>query len=92
MDERTWIDRAGRPHSADLRVEERFHRPDRDHLELTVTIDDPKMYTRPWVALDKLIFERQPPSFDIRETIWSPSEYVEYNKLIGNTASDKDSH
>jgi hypothetical protein len=39
-----------------------------------------------------LIFERQPPSFDIRETIWSPSEYVEYNKLIGNTASDKDSH
>jgi hypothetical protein len=92
MDERTWIDRAGRPHSADLRVEERFHRPDRDHLELTVTIDDPKMYTRPWVALDRLIFERQPPSFDIRETIWSPSEYVEYNKLIGNTASDKDSH
>ena len=92
MDERTWIDRAGRPHSADLRVEERFHRPDRDHLELTVTIDDPKMYTRPWVALDKLIFERQPPSFDIRETIWSPSEYVEYNKLIGNTASDRDSH
>src|SRR3981081_2089789 len=89
MDERTWIDRAGRPHSADLRVEERFYRPDRDHLELTVTIDDPKMYPRPWVALDKLIFERQPPSFDIRETIWSPSEYVEYNKLIGNTASDK---
>jgi len=73
-------------------VEERFHRPDRDHLELTVTIDDPKMYTRPWVALDKLVFERQPSSFDIRETIWSPSEYQEYNKLIGNTASEKESH
>ena len=56
-DERTWIDRAGRPHSADLRVEERFHRVDRDHLELTVTIDDPKMYTKPWVALDKFVFE-----------------------------------
>ena len=25
-DERTWIDRAGRPHSGDLRVEEQFHR------------------------------------------------------------------
>ncbi len=92
MDERTWIDRAGRPHSADLRVEEKFHRLDRDHLELTVTIDDPKMYTKPWVALDKLVFERQPPSFDIRETIWSPSEYQEYNKLIGNTASERESH
>ncbi len=92
MDERTWIDRAGRPHSADLRVEERFHRLDRDHLELTVTIDDPKMYTRPWVALDKLVFELQPPNFDIRETIWAPSEFGEYNKLIGNTPSDRDSH
>ncbi len=92
MDERTWIDRAGRPHSSDLRVEERFHRLDRDHLELTVTIDDPKMYTRPWVALDKLVFELQPSSFDIRETIWAPSEFGEYNKLIGNTPSDRDSH
>jgi hypothetical protein len=91
-DERTWIDRAGRPHSADLHVEERFHRVDRGHLELTVTIDDPKMYTKPWVALDKFVFEQQPPSFDVREMIWSPSEYQEYNKLIGNTSSDKESH
>ena len=88
----TWVDRIGRPHSADLRVEERFHRPDRDHLELTVTIDDPKMYTRPWVALDKLVFERQPPSFDVREMIWSPSQYEKYNKLMGITPSEKDTH
>ncbi len=27
-DERTWVDRAGRPHSDDLRIEERFHRVD----------------------------------------------------------------
>jgi hypothetical protein len=91
-DERTWIDRAGRPHSADLRVEERFHRPDRDHLELSVTIDDPKMYTRPWVAVDRQVFEPQPPSFDVREMIWSPSEYEQYNKLMGNSVSDKENH
>jgi hypothetical protein len=91
-DERTWIDRAGRPHSADLRVEERFHRKDQDHLELTVTIDDPKMYTKPWVALDHYQFGLQPSSFDVREMIWSPSEYDEYNKLMGNSgASDKES-
>jgi len=88
----TWIDRIGRPHSPDLRVEERFHRPDRDHLELSVTIDDPKMYTKPWVALDKLVFEQQPPSFDVREMIWSPSQYEKYNKLMGVTPSDKDTH
>ena len=90
LDERTWIDRAGRPHSDALRVEERFHRVDRDHLDLTVTIDDPKVYTKPWVRLDKLRFDLQPPDFDIREMICSPSEFAEYNKLIGNPASEKD--
>ena len=90
MDERTWIDRAGRPHSADLRVEERFHRVDRDHLELTLTIDDPKMYTKPWVALDKLQFTLQAPDYDVREMICSPSEFAEYNRIIGQPASAKE--
>jgi hypothetical protein len=89
-DERTWIDRAGRPHSGDLVVEERFHRVDHDHLELTVTIDDPKMYTKPWVALDKLPFQLQTPKFDVREMICSPTDFAEYNKLLGNLASGKD--
>jgi hypothetical protein len=88
MIEGTWIDRIGRPHSADLRVEERFHRRDRDHLELSLTIDDPKMYTKPWVALDKLEFERQTPGFDVREMVWSPSQYEKYNKLMGITPSE----
>jgi hypothetical protein len=91
MDERTWIDRAGRPHSGDLRVEERFHRVDRDHLDLTVTINDPKMYTKPWVALDKLRFNSEPSNFDVREMMCSPSELTEYDKLMGNPASGKDS-
>ena len=91
MDERTWIDRAGRPHSGDLRVEERFHRVDHDHLELTVTIDDPKMYTKPWVALDKLKFNLEPPNFDVREMMCSPSELAQYDKLMGNPASNKGS-
>jgi hypothetical protein len=89
LDERTWIDRAGRPHSSDLRVEERFHRVDHDHLELSVTIIDPKMYTKPWVALDKMRFELQPDDFDVREFICAPSEYQEYNKSVGDPASSK---
>lgn len=88
-DERTWVDRAGRPHSADLLVEERFHRVDHDNLELTVTINDPKMYTKPWVALDRLPFKLRPDNFDVREMICSPSEFAEYNKVIGNPASGK---
>jgi hypothetical protein len=89
LDERTWIDRAGRPHSADLRVEERFHRADHDHMELSVTINDPQMYTKPWVALDKMRFELQPDDFDVREFICAPSEYQDYNKEVGDPASSK---
>src|SRR5260370_741565 len=44
LDARTWIDNAGRPHSGDLRVEERFHRVSHDILDLTLTIIDPTMY------------------------------------------------
>ena len=54
FDDRTWLDNAGRPHSDALHVIETYHRVDADHLEKTITIDDPKYYTRPWVALDKL--------------------------------------
>jgi hypothetical protein len=89
MDEKTWVDRAGRPHSADLRVEERFHRADYNTLELSVTINDPKMYTKPWVAVNKLAFKLEPPDFDVREMMCSPSEFAEYNKAIGKPASEK---
>mgnify|MGYP003340129709 CR=1 FL=1 len=53
-DDRTWLDNAGNPHSDALTVEERWHRVSEKKLELTVTLTDPKIYQRPWVALDKL--------------------------------------
>jgi len=87
LDERTWLDNAGRPHSDALRVEEVFHRIDRDNLEMKLTIDDPKFYTKPWVALDKLPFKLQPPNTDIREMLCSPSETAQYNKLLAAPAA-----
>lgn len=88
LDERTWIDHAGRPHSDQLRVEETFHRVDRDHLELSVLIDDPKMYTKPWLALDRLVYYLEPQTFDVRDMFWTPTEFQGYNKLIGNDAAE----
>src|SRR5438105_4327904 len=41
-----WLDRMGHPHSSDLHVIERFRRPDAGHLEIDVTIDDPKAYSK----------------------------------------------
>ena len=53
-------------------------------MELTVTIIDPKMYTEPWLGLNKFPLHLQPPGFDIPELLCSPSDMAEYNKQVGN--------
>ncbi len=89
LNEKTWLDNQGRPHSADLKVEERFHRIDSDHMELTVTVNDPKMYTQPWLGLNKFPLRRQPRGFDIREIYCSPSDLAEYQQDVGDAPPDK---
>jgi hypothetical protein len=50
-----WIDTGkAHPHSDALHVTERFHRKDFGHMDLAVTIDDPKAYLKPWTATVKL--------------------------------------
>jgi hypothetical protein len=88
FDDRTWLDNAGRPHSDLLHVIEQYRRTDRDHLEITITIDDPKMYTKPWEAL-KLRERLQKPSFDIHEMECAPMETDAYNKDIADPGVGK---
>jgi len=47
LNDQGWLDRMGHPHSDALHVIERFRRRDAGHLEIQVTIDDPKAYTKP---------------------------------------------
>jgi len=84
LNPRSWLDHAGRPHSEDLRVEERFHRVDHDNMELTVTIIDPKFYAEPWQGLNKFPLHLQPADFDMQEFLCSPIDIEEYNKQVGN--------
>ena len=44
----TWFDRAGNFHSAALHVVERYTPISANHIQYVVTIDDPKVFTRPW--------------------------------------------
>ncbi len=46
--EQTRFDKAGNFHSTDLHVVERYRFIDRDHIDYHVTIEDPKVFTRPW--------------------------------------------
>jgi len=51
FNDRGWIDTAiGHPQTEALQVIERFRRSDLGHMEIAVTIDDPRAYTKPWTA------------------------------------------
>ena len=45
-----WLDILGSPMTDAARVRERIRRPDYGHLEIEVSIDDSKAYTRPWTV------------------------------------------
>jgi len=45
-----WLDMRGNPLTSAAKVTERFRRPDFGHLEIEVTVDDPKAYTKPWTV------------------------------------------
>jgi hypothetical protein len=53
--DRGWLDTgAARPHSDALHVTERFRRLNVGHMELTLTIDDPKAFLKPWTIATTL--------------------------------------
>jgi hypothetical protein len=87
FDERSWLDHFGNPHSDEMRLEERYRRADKDTIELTMTINDPKTYTKPWVS-EKKTFKLQPRR-EIREIFCVPSEEEAFNKRIRDPAAGK---
>jgi hypothetical protein len=48
-----WIDWRGSVLTNAAKVREEFRRPDLGHMEIQVTVDDPKAYTKPWTVLIK---------------------------------------
>jgi hypothetical protein len=48
FNDKTALDGMGHPHSEALRVVERYRRHDFGHLDIEMTFDDPKMYTKPF--------------------------------------------
>lgn len=85
-DERTWLDAVGHPHSIDMRVQERYTRVDHNTLEMTMTIDDPKTYTKPFVITNARF--RWLVNQDLVEEICVPSLMQDYLKIIADPASE----
>ena len=82
--DQSWLDKAGHPHSVDARIQERYDRVDHNHLMMTVTVDDPKVYTKPFV-LSKNEY-RWIPDQEAEEQMCVPSEMIQYMNLISKPA------
>jgi hypothetical protein len=47
---KAWLDAAGHPATEALRIREQYHKRDFGHLDVMLTIDDVKAYTKPWTV------------------------------------------
>jgi hypothetical protein len=50
FNDKSWLDVMGHPHSEAMRLTERYRRRDCGHMDVETTIDDPKMYKRPFTV------------------------------------------
>jgi hypothetical protein len=70
-----WLDVRGSPMTSEAKVTERFRRPNFGNLEVEITVDDPKAYTRPWtVKLNQRIY----PDTELIEFICQERDAAHY--------------
>jgi hypothetical protein len=81
LDDKTWLNGNGYPHSIEAHIQERYTRPDYNDLQLTVTVDDRKLYDKPFV-LGRASF-RWHPTQELEEQLCIPSEMQQYLQLVG---------
>ncbi len=83
FDERAWLDKYGYPHSEQMRLVERYRRLDADTLELTMTIIDPMVYTRPWHSDTKIFKLNREKHHDWDEQVYCiPAEEFTFQELM----------
>jgi hypothetical protein len=71
FNDKSWLDGLGHPHSEALHVTERFRRRDFGHMDVQVTIDDPKVYTKPFsIKFTELLL----PDSDVLEYFCAENE------------------
>ena len=73
---KVWLDQVGHPTTDALHVIERFHRRDFGQMDLEVTIDDPKAYTKPWTMSEevRLVPDTEPVEFICNEhNVFAPA-------------------
>jgi hypothetical protein len=87
VDERAWLDEVGHPLSASAHITERYTRVDQYNLQLTVTVDDPKYYTKPWTSIRANWYWMKAQDFS--ESFCVPSEAIQYRDTLATPSGIK---
>jgi len=87
--DQSWVDTTGHPHSVDAHVQERYTRVDHNHIEVTVTIDDPKLYVKPFTLVTSRL--RWIPNQESEDQFCIPSEAIFYYNNIALPSFGADS-
>jgi hypothetical protein len=66
FNDETWFDHAGNYHSEDLHVVEKYSLADADHINYHATIEDPKVFTKPW-NIDVVLYRRKEKNVQLLE-------------------------
>jgi hypothetical protein len=75
--DKTWLDRAGNFLSDALHVVERWTPLDRDHLQYQATLEDPKVYSRPW-TLSVILYRLRDKNIQLIENYCYTLDYDKY--------------
>jgi len=81
LGDRTWFDQAGNFHSDALKVVERFTPTDATHIAYEATIEDSKVFTRPW-KINLVMYRRLEKSLELLD--YECAEHV-YEQLFKKT-------
>jgi hypothetical protein len=84
LNDKVWADAYGNPRSEQTRLTERYRRLNHDTLELQVTIDDPKSYTKVWVSPPKL--HKLEAGWEIAEWFCAVEEDKAYDEVVRKPA------
>jgi hypothetical protein len=87
-DEKTWLNGSGYPHSEEMHLTERYRHPDAMTLEITMTLDDSKAYTKPWIGAMQSYKLQLPKGLTILEEAFCvPSEEQTFNQNVRDAAA-----
>jgi hypothetical protein len=77
FDEKTWFDHAGNFHSDALHVVERYSLLDADHINYEATIEDPKVFTKPW-KISLVLYRHKEKDFQLLDYEGYAFDYEKY--------------